>query len=276
MKKRIITALVATCVLVPVLIFADTFALPLGLAVCAVLSVWEMFSCVGLKRAWVLTVPLYLAGGAFPFIVRYLHEYAMSVAIAAVVVWTLYLFTVLIFTHGKYPLDSVLVASYGLLYVFVGFNAILWVHDYAFGGKYLYYICFFGAWITDTFAYFSGRLFGRHKLCPDVSPKKTVEGSIGGTIFGVLSLVIFGIVLEHFVPEIDANILIFAVGGLLVAIVSQVGDLSMSLIKRRYGVKDYGFVFPGHGGVLDRFDSVLAVSALLWVFTLFFDFFEKV
>lgn len=276
MKKRIITAVVAFFVLLPVLIFSDTVVFPLGLAVCAVLAVWEMFACVGLKNAWIFTVPMYLVGAAFPFLIRYLPDLVMPIALAAAVVWVLYAFTVLIFSHGKYPLEAVFVASLSLFYIFVGFNAILFIHDREPGGRYLYYICFIGAWITDIFAYFCGRAFGKHKLIPDVSPKKTIEGSVGGTLFCVIALVVFGIVVEAFVPEITANIAVFAVGGFLIAIVSQIGDLSMSLIKRRYGIKDYGFIFPGHGGVLDRFDSVISVSALLLVFSLFLNFFETV
>lgn len=276
MKQRIITAVVAFFVLLPVLIFSDTFIFPLGLAVCAVLSVWEMFACVGLKNAWLFTAPMYVLGAAFPFLIRYLpdRDLLAPIAICAAVVWTLYAFTVLIFSHGKYPLEAVFVVSFSLFYIFIGFNAILFIHDCEPGGKYLYYICFLGAWITDIFAYFCGRAFGKHKLIPDVSPKKTVEGSIGGTVFCILVMVIFGFVVEKLVPEISANLLIFAVAGVLIAVVSQIGDLSMSVIKRKYGVKDYGFIFPGHGGVLDRFDSVIAVSALLMVFSLFFNFFE--
>lgn len=276
MKQRIITAVLAFFVLLPVLIFSDTFIFPLGLAVCAVLSVWEMFACVGLKNAWLFTAPMYVLGAAFPFLIRYLpdRDLLAPIAICAAVVWTLYAFTVLIFSHGKYPLEAVFVASFSLFYIFIGFNAILFIHDCEPGGKYLYYICFLGAWITDIFAYFCGRAFGKHKLIPDVSPKKTVEGSIGGTVFCILVMVIFGFVVEKLVPEISANLLIFAVAGILIAVVSQIGDLSMSVIKRKYGVKDYGFIFPGHGGVLDRFDSVIAVSALLMVFSLFFNFFE--
>lgn len=276
MKQRIITAVLAFFVLLPVLIFSDTFIFPLGLAVCAVLSVWEMFACVGLKNAWLFTAPMYVLGAAFPFLIRYLpdRDLLAPIAICAAVVWTLYAFTVLIFSHGKYPLEAVFVASFSLFYIFIGFNAILFIHDCEPGGKYLYYICFLGAWITDIFAYFCGRAFGKHKLIPDVSPKKTVEGSIGGTVFCILVMVIFGFVVEKLVPEISANLLIFAIAGILIAVVSQIGDLSMSVIKRKYGVKDYGFIFPGHGGVLDRFDSVIAVSALLMVFSLFFNFFE--
>lgn len=278
MKTRVITAIVAFFVLLPVLILSDTFLLPLGISVCAVLAVWEMFACVGLKNAWVLTAPMYAFGAAIPFLVRYLPDRMLlaPIVVCMGVVWVLYAFTVLIFSHGKYPLEAVFVASLTLSYCFVGFNAILFIHDHITGGGYLYYICFLGAWITDIFAYFCGRALGKHKLIPDVSPKKTVEGSVGGILFCMVAMVIYGIVVEALVPSVRANLLIFAVAGVLLSVVSQIGDLSMSLIKRRYGVKDYGFIFPGHGGVLDRFDSVLAVSAVLLVFSLFFNFFEIV
>ena len=111
----------------------------------------------------------------------------------------------------------------------------------------------------DTGAYFVGVTMGKHKLCPNISPKKTIEGSIGGIVFCSISFVVFGIIIQ-LITEREANILFLALSGVIVSVVSQVGDLIMSVIKRHYGVKDYGKLFPGHGGMLDRFDSVLAVS----------------
>ena len=106
--------------------------------------------------------------------------------------------------------------------------------------------------------------FGKHKLIPDVSPKKTVEGSIGGIVFCALGYIIYGLLVSKFF-EVEMNIIALAVFGVLVSVISQVGDLAASLIKREYGVKDYGRLFPGHGGVLDRFDSVIAVASALMV-----------
>ena len=138
MKQRTITAIVAFFVLLPVLIFSDTVLFPFGIAICAV-SVWEMFACVGLKNAWLFTVPMYLIGAAYPFLIRYLPDRSMlaPIALCAIVVWALYAFTVLIFSHGKYPLESVAVASFSLLYIFIGFNSILFIHDCEPGGRYL-------------------------------------------------------------------------------------------------------------------------------------------
>jgi len=279
MKQRIITSIVAVCVLLPVLFFHDSFLLPLGVAACSLIAVYEMLGCMGFKRFGSISAPIYAAAVAFPFLIRYLQnrELVKSIAFAAVAVVSLYLFGVMIFSHGKYRIGEIGALAFSMLYILIGFNAIMVVHDWADGGEYLYLVCFIGAWITDIFAYFCGMLFGRggkHKLIPDVSPKKTVEGSIGGIVFCVLSLMMFGFVVEMINPAIQANLLIFALAGVFVSAVAQVGDLSMSVIKRTYGIKDYGKLFPGHGGVLDRFDSVIAVSVVLLVFTTFFSFFK--
>ena len=118
--------------------------------------------------------------------------------------------------------------------------------------------------MTDIFAYFTGRFLGKHKLIPAVSPKKTVEGSIGGIIFCVISTIVFGLIVENFfIGSGKANYIVLAVSGIFISVVSQMGDLIMSVIKRHYGIKDYGKLFPGHGGILDRFDSVMAVSVIL-------------
>jgi phosphatidate cytidylyltransferase len=133
------------------------------------------------------------------------------------------------------------------------------------GGEYYWYFIFIGAWATDIFAYFSGMLFGKHKLIPAVSPKKTVEGAIGGTLFCIIFFVGFGAIINYF-TQYNISLITLVIAGLLSALVAQIGDLAMSVIKRTYGIKDYGTIFPGHGGVLDRFDSILAVAVVLAFF----------
>lgn len=276
MKTRIITSIVACAILIPVLIFADTPVLPVGLAACAVIAVYEMLSCIGLKKSVAISAPFYLCAAAFPFLVRYVKDFIMlsNITLAAISLSVLYLFTVLIFSHGKYTVQQMGTVIFSMLYIIIGFAAIVFVHDREIGGAYIYLAVFIGAWITDIFAYFCGMLFGKggkHKLIPDVSPKKTVEGSIGGISFCILAMVIFGVIVDR-ISVFDANLLVFAFAGLAASVVAQIGDLSMSVIKRTYGIKDYGKLFPGHGGILDRFDSILAVAIVLMVFTRFFDF----
>lgn len=116
------------------------------------------------------------------------------------------------------------------------------------------------AFATDIMAYFSGYFFGKHKLCPSISPKKTVEGSIGGILGSVSGCGLFG----YFVlPQLFLHCLfIGALGG----VISQLGDLTASIFKRKMGIKDYGHLIPGHGGILDRFDSVLFTAPLVYYY----------
>ena len=107
-------------------------------------------------------------------------------------------------------------------------------------------------------------MFGKHKLAPLVSPKKTVEGGIGGLVGGVFGMVLFNVIVSHTIHDAymaPFHILLFGIVG---SIISQIGDLSFSVIKREFGVKDYGKLLPGHGGILDRFDSVTFVAPFVW------------
>ena len=117
------------------------------------------------------------------------------------------------------------------------------------------------AFISDAFALFAGMAFGKHKLAPELSPKKTVEGAVGGFLGAVVCTVLYGLLL-HLAFHYEVNYLLLALYGALGSVVSQLGDLSFSYIKREYGIKDFGNVFPGHGGVLDRFDSVIFCAPL--------------
>lgn len=126
-----------------------------------------------------------------------------------------------------------------------------------------FYMTFAIAFATDTFAYAGGLLLGRHKLCPKISPKKTVEGAVSGIIGAVIVCVIY----RYFICESIGIIYIIFI--IIASIFSQLGDLSASLWKRKYGIKDYGTLLPGHGGVLDRFDSVLFVAPIVHYYYVF-------
>lgn len=116
--------------------------------------------------------------------------------------------------------------------------------------------------MTDTFAYFTGRFFGNHKLIPSISPKKTVEGAIGGIIGSIVGCVIFALLF----PQSNVSLYLGVVIGLLGSLVAQIGDLVASAIKRNCYIKDFGKIIPGHGGILDRFDSILFVSPFIYFF----------
>ena len=268
MKQRFITGAVATAILIPVLIFANTPALPIGLAICSVIAVFEMIRCIGLQKAYVLNIPVYLAAAASPFLIRYLGKLdeLRRGAIVFSMVLLIYLFAVATFSRGKYRIADVCILFATSFYILIGFNAILLLHDYEPGGNVSYLTVFIGAWITDIFAYLCGMLFGRggkHKLIPDVSPKKTVEGSIGGLLGNVVCGEIFVLVMDRWFGGCGIGYGIMLLLALLCGVVAQLGDLSFSYLKREFGIKDYGHLFLEHGGVLDRFDSVLFVTPVL-------------
>ena len=269
MLKRILTGVVAFCfVLVPVLFLADTVALPIGVALFALIAAYEILHCVGLHKNLWLSFPMYFMSGAYPFVLRYMEGDGLALMPLFVCVPLLTTLAVAVFSHGKVDIRDASSGYVLWVYSFVGFMALIYMHDMIAGGRYFYLLAFLGAWITDIFAYFTGVLLGKHKLIPDVSPKKTVEGAVGGVVFCALSFVGFALLYNSLWVVEGAgklSVVLMAVIGVLVSLVSQIGDLSLSLLKRKYGIKDFGKVFPGHGGVMDRFDSVLAVSIMLLV-----------
>ncbi|MGM9683726.1 MAG: phosphatidate cytidylyltransferase [Eubacteriales bacterium] len=272
MLKRIITAVVAIAILVPVLFFSYTPVLCIAVAVVSVISLFEMYRCIGCHKKLYLCLPAYVFSVVSPFLIRYLGDLVKYAVIAFIcgIVYLLYLFSVIVMSKGKYTFSDGCGFFVSTVYIVTALNSIIYVRDLGESGKYIYLLIFIGAWVTDTFAYFTGYFFGKHKLIPEVSPKKTVEGSIGGIVFCMVSFVVFGIIVDRFFG-MNANVFFLAVSGVIVSVVSQIGDLIMSVIKRHYGIKDYGKIFPGHGGMLDRFDSILAVSAMLAAICLFAD-----
>ena len=153
-------------------------------------------------------------------------------------------------------------------YVTVSFTSMS-LTRYMTNGVYIFGLVFIAAWMCDIFAYFTGRLFGRHKLAPHLSPKKTIEGSIGGVLFASVGCILYGVIIEA-ATDLNASYLVLALIGLILSVVSQIGDLFASLIKREHGVKDYSQMLPGHGGVMDRFDSILAIATVLMAVCMLF------
>lgn len=151
----------------------------------------------------------------------------------------------------------------GFIYVAVFFSFIVKTNGLK-HGEYYVWLIFIASWLCDTSAYYVGRIFGKHKLCPKVSPKKTIEGSIGGLLGSAIACGIFGVYLNSI--GIGVPLYHFFIIGLLCGVVCQFGDLAASSIKRFSDVKDYSNLIPGHGGILDRFDSILFASVVVYYY----------
>jgi phosphatidate cytidylyltransferase len=133
-------------------------------------------------------------------------------------------------------------------------------------GNLFVWLILIGGWVTDTMAYFSGRILGRNKLIPDNSPKKTVEGAIGGIIGCTLILFLYGVLVINQYGGVKISPLHYILLGFILSISAQLGDLLASSIKRAAKIKDFGTIMPGHGGVIDRFDSILLVAPIVYFY----------
>ncbi len=168
----------------------------------------------------------------------------------------LILMFVYVFTFPKYKAEQVFAAFFAIVYTGFMFSCIYQTRMLD-GGGYHVWLIFLSAWGSDTFAYCAGRLFGKHKMAPVLSPKKTVEGAIGGVAGAVILGLIYALCTKGPVLE-------YCIICLFGAFIAMIGDLAASAIKRNTGIKDYGKLIPGHGGILDRFDSVIFTAPIIY------------
>lgn len=177
--------------------------------------------------------------------------------------------TVYVISFPKYDTESVMLSFFGICYVAIMISYIYQTRMIE-NGIYIVWLIFISAWGNDTFAYFTGVLFGKHKMTPKLSPKKSIEGAFGGIIGAAILGAAYGFFISKKLTVISNPILVFSIASAIGAFLSIVGDLAASAIKRNYKIKDYGKLIPGHGGILDRYDSIIFTAPLVfWVVYLF-------
>ncbi len=243
------TALALPPIVFPFIIFAVT-----------VIMLSEMYSV--LKCGAYVNIIGYISAAA-AFLTMYKGGDVWAVFLAATVF--VYVLSVII-RHGKVSSKDILSHGFVTLYIAVSMSFVALTNT-KFTSIGLLWI-FIIAWLTDSGAYFTGVFLGKHKLCPHISPKKTVEGSVGGVLTsGVAGAVYYFLLTELIKPELEVSypVLAILVGICLVgSVLAQLGDFAASCIKRDYNVKDYGSILPGHGGLMDRFDSVIFVAPFVY------------
>ena len=277
MKVRLLTSLGIAVFGLPLLIFSQYIVYPIALGLLSTIAVWELLRVFGMHKRVLLAIPTYLLSALLPFFSYGLFfpsekqsTYLLIIALA-IFAYLIFLAGYSVLSNGRVRFIDIAKVFAAVTYVTVSFTSMSLLR-YMDNGAYVFGLIFVGAWVSDSFAYFTGRLIGRHKLAPELSPKKTVEGSIGGIVFTVIAFAVYGIIIECFF-SLDANYLALCLTGLALSLVGQIGDLFASLIKREHGVKDYSGILPGHGGIMDRFDSVLAVSPVLLIISILFPLF---
>lgn len=170
---------------------------------------------------------------------------------------------VYVFTYPKYKTEQLLAAFFGVFYVAVMLSYVYQTRMLSMGA-YIVWLIFLCSWGCDTCAYCVGVLIGKHKMSPKLSPKKSVEGAVGGVVGAALLTILYGMVFKNAMGVGNTEVYIMAVISAVGALVSMVGDLTASAIKRNYDIKDYGKLIPGHGGILDRFDSVIFTAPMIY------------
>ncbi len=255
---RISSALVGL-ILFFIVIFADQLVLDIALGAVILFMLFELFNAF--KFGILLTVSG-LVGSLILLLTFSYADYHLLMFVLMIYIAALAIISVL--GHNRISIIDVFTMLFCTLYItfFTSFiGRIREINDYY--GIYYMLLIFGSAWLSDTGAYFAGKFFGKHKLIPQISPKKTVEGSIGGIVVATVGCILIGLSAQLISYASPKYILIVPIG-IVGSCFAQIGDLVASLIKRTCGVKDFGNIMPGHGGVLDRFDSVILVSPFVY------------
>lgn len=257
MVKRIITSFIGLAVFFAVIAGG---IVPYNSAVCILIAImlFEYFKSVNSHKAL-------LGVGYLSAVAIMLFNFLNVDLYASILVALVIFLTITVVLHGKESFKDIFSVFTGTLFISLFMSAVIKIRaEYGIFGALIIFVC---AWTTDTGAYFAGRFLGKHKLAPHISPKKTIEGSVGGVITSALCCALYLFIMRLLGDTSAANtgyVGIMVVGAVGSA-VSQIGDLVASAIKRDCGVKDFGNILPGHGGVLDRFDSVLFVAPFVYL-----------
>lgn len=265
MATRIISAMVGVVIGVTIICLSGTVVLPVSVALLSILGVFELYRAAGCLENRIMTGLAFVLAGSYPFITVYGNSSIICLVTTAVI---MAMFASYMPYHRKMGYDKL---SFGVLVPFLlslSMCSICKLHALTERhGAILILLTLCGAWIADSAAYFTGTFLGKHKLCPDISPKKTVEGFIGGVVFDGLFFMLFNFVyVTFFAKDCGVNYISSFFLGMICAALGTVGDLTASLIKRQCGIKDYGKIMPGHGGFMDRFDSVLFVAPFMYAY----------
>lgn len=267
MLTRVAVALVGLPVLLYIIYGAPAWAIPVALSALSAMGVYEALWSTGfLKCSPRVVAYSILVSAAVPFWV-----YAGSPAHYAQLVLLVYV--IALFAENIASENTIGLGRLGggfLLALFVPYFLSAFVHLRGMENWRFYVIFpFVTAFLSDIFALFGGMAFGKHKLAPKLSPKKTVEGAVGGLVGASAGMVVYGLLAGPLFGISGVNLPLMALCGAVGSVISQLGDLSFSCIKREFGIKDYGSILPGHGGILDRFDSVIFCAPFMEVLLYF-------
>jgi len=270
LKTRIISGAVITAILIAVMILGD-IVLALTLLAVSLIAFFELMRALDIHKKGEKPNALEVWGyGAIVALygLTYFHiiEQYMDLFMVA---FLLVLLAIYVFTFPKNDPKRLMSTLFCVFYAPMMFSLIYRIRDME-NGFAIVWLVFIGSWVSDVFAYFVGMTIGKHKLAPVLSPKKSIEGAVGGVAGSTIVGALLGYAFKYYGLGTSDYIWMFAVIGGTASIASQIGDLAASGIKRHYNVKDYGTLIPGHGGMMDRFDSVIMTAPIIYYLTTLF------
>ena len=256
MKSRLLVAAVGVPLLLFVILWAPFIVMELMLVLLSSIGAYELMKCVNANVDWRRGIAL--GAGLIVLIPTIIDE---QLALPLALFYTIAFFAIAVWKGGEVKWQEVSTAIFAVVALPYAFMAFLRLNAFGYHRAFLLLPLIF-SFASDTGAFFAGRAFGKHKLAPKVSPNKTVEGAVGGLVGNAVGGIVFALVMNLCMNH-NIDYLTIVVLGVICSAVAQLGDLSFSLIKREFGIKDNGNLFLAHGGVLDRFDSVLFVAPVL-------------
>lgn len=257
MATRIFTSVIGLPITVLIVGYGGIY-LQIAIFILALIGMFEFYLALSKGRKAIHNIS-YLFSAIYFGLLHTLNSNLLMMLTASFMLCVLFF---LIFTHEKNNIIDGAITLIGFYYIAFLFSFVYITRSLEYG-EFFVWLIFISAWGSDTGAYFTGITIGKHKLCPKLSPKKTVEGSIGGVIFAVIISFGFGLVINN-LYGFDRT-LIFVITTFFASICSQFGDLSASAIKRFTNIKDFGRIIIGHGGVLDRFDSIIFTAPIVYL-----------
>ena len=262
MRARILVAVVLAPLFFVVLFFLNPVWLAVLMAAICAMASFELLRATGVAHHNGMYALTALAAAAIPIGVWLDLGKQVTQAAALLLMMSIFWIAIRLYDHEKpVRFEDVLVCLFGGLMIPCALSALVALKGME-QGRYLVLLPVICAFLTDGGAYFAGIFLGKHRGITRVSPNKSLEGYVGGIVAGALFLLIYGVLLEQF-AGLDASLPVLAVYGLVGGAVTELGDLSFSFVKRQFGVKDYGHLLPGHGGMLDRFDSMVFAAPTL-------------
>ena len=263
MKQRVVSGAVLTVFLAAIVVFDRIFPLALNIAVAviSVAAVDELSRALELQRKWFLMLPAIGAAAVAPFC-------NSGQQFMVYCIFTLLMFAAMIVYHQETSFKEVAVLYSMVVLIPCALTTLVSVRELnREHGMFYVLIAVLSAWSADVGAFFAGSFLGKHKLCPQISPKKTIEGAVGGMVADILVMLLCGLWFSKvfYSGQESVDYVVLFLIGLFGCWISILGDLSFSLIKRSCHIKDFGAVIPGHGGILDRFDSVIFTAPFVYL-----------